>query len=74
MSAKGFISFLAGAAIGAVAVWLATSDEGREKVEELKKKASETLDGLEGKVEELKAKAEAQAKAAVDAVEEKLGK
>ena len=74
MSAKGFISFLAGAAIGAVAVWLATSDEGREKVEELKKKASETLEGLEGKVEDLKAKAEAQAKAAVDAVEEKLGK
>ena len=52
MSAKGLFSFLAGAAIGAAAIWLATTDEGRAKVDEFKKKASEGIDSVKNKVSE----------------------
>lgn len=74
MSTKGFLAFIAGVAAGAAAIWLTKTDEGREKVDEIKKKAAEGLEELENKVEDLKGKAEATAKAAVETVEEKLGK
>ena len=74
MSTKGLFAFLAGAAAGAAAIWLMNTDEGRAKAEEIKKKASAGLEELENKVEDLKEKAEATAKAAVETVEEKLGK
>ena len=71
---KKLIAFLAGAAVGAAAIWLTTTEEGKAKVEEIKKKAAEGLDSLEATVGDLKDKAEASVKAAVDTVEEKLGK
>lgn len=74
MSTKGLFAFIAGVAAGAAAVWLTKTDEGREKVDEIKKKAAEGLEELENKVEDLKGKAEATAKAAVETMEEKLGK
>lgn len=74
MSAKGLFAFIAGAAAGAAAIWLLNTDEGREKVEEIKKKAAAGLEEIENKMEDLKGKAEATAKAAVDTVEEKLKK
>jgi hypothetical protein len=74
MSAKGLFAFIAGAAAGAAAIWLLKTDEGREKAEEIKKKAASGLEELENAVENLKDKAEATAKAAVETVEEKLGK
>jgi ElaB/YqjD/DUF883 family membrane-anchored ribosome-binding protein len=74
MSTKGFLAFLAGAAAGAAAIWLAKTDEGREKIDQLKKKAASGLDELENAVENFKDKAEATAKAAVETVEEKVGK
>jgi ElaB/YqjD/DUF883 family membrane-anchored ribosome-binding protein len=74
MSTKGFLAFLAGAAAGAAAIWLAKTDEGRETIDQLKKKAASGLDELENAVENFKDKAEATAKAAVETVEEKVGK
>lgn len=74
MSTKGFLAFLAGAAAGAAAIWLTKTDEGREKIDQLKKKAASGLDELENAVENFKDKAEATAKAAVETVEEKVGK
>lgn len=74
MSTKGFLAFLAGAAAGAAAIWLAKTDEGREKIDQLKKKAASGLDELENAVENFKDKAEATAKAAVETVEEKVVK
>ena len=74
MSAKGLFAFIAGAAAGAAAIWLLKTDEGREKAEEIKKKAAAGLEELENAGENLKDKAEATAKAAVETVEEKLGK
>lgn len=74
MSTKGILAFLAGAAAGAAAIWLTKTDEGREKIDQLKKKAASGLDELENAVENFKDKAEATAKAAVETVEEKVGK
>lgn len=74
MSAKGLFAFIAGAAAGAAAIWLLNTEEGREKVDEIKKKAAAGLEEIENKMEDLKGKAEATAKAAVDTVEEKLKK
>ena len=74
MSAKGLFAFIAGAAAGAAAIWLLKTEEGRQKAEEIKQKAAAGLDNLENAVGDLKNKAEAKAKAAVEAVEEKLGK
>lgn len=74
MSTKGFFAFLAGAAAGAAAIWLTKTEEGREKVDQIKKKAASGLNELENAVEDFKDKAEATAKAAVETVEEKLGK
>jgi len=74
MSTKGFFAFLVGAAAGAAAIWLTKTDEGREKVEQIKKKAASGLEEIENAVEDFKGKAEATAKAAVETVEEKLGK
>ena len=74
MSVKSLFSFIAGAAAGAAVVWLMSTDEGRAKAEEIKKKAAEGLDEIENAVENLKSKAEATAKSAMETVEEKLGK
>lgn len=74
MSAKGLFAFIAGAAAGATAYWFLKTDEGRAKVEEIKKKAASGIEEIENAVEDLKGKAEAKAKAAVETVEEKLGK
>lgn len=74
MNAKGLFSFIAGAAAGAAVIWLLKTEEGQQKAEEIKQKAAAGLDGLENAVGDLKNKAEATAKAAVEAVEEKLGK
>lgn len=74
MSAKGLFAFIAGAAAGAAAIWLLKTEEGQKKAEEIKQKAAAGLDDLENAVGDLKNKAEAKAKAAVEAVEEKLGK
>jgi len=74
MSAKGLFAFIAGAAAGAAAIWLLKTEEGQQKAEEIKQKAAAGLDELENAVGDLKNKAEAKAKAAVEAVEEKLGK
>ena len=74
MSVKSLFSFLAGAAAGAAAIWLLTTEEGREKTEEIKKKAAEGIEELENAVENLKNKAEAGAKAAAKKVEDTLGK
>lgn len=74
MSANHFFSFLVGAAAGAAVAWLLTSEKGQETAAELKSKAAAGLDQLENAVEDFKAKAEATAKAAVDTVEEAVGK
>jgi gas vesicle protein len=74
MSAKSFFSFLMGAAAGAAVAWLLTSEEGKQTAAELKAKAAAGLDQLENAVEDIKAKAEVKAKAAVETVEEALGK
>ncbi len=74
MNMNKFLAFLAGAAAGAAIVWLTTTEEGKEKVEEIKKKATQGLDDLENAVGNLKDKAEASAKAAVETVEEAINK
>lgn len=74
MSSNNFFTFLVGAAAGAAVAWMLTSEKGKETAEELRRKAAEGLGELENKVEDLKAKAEATAKAAVETVEEAVGK
>ena len=74
MSANHFFSFLVGAAAGATVAWLLTSEKGQETVAEIKEKASAGLDQLENAVDDFKPKAGAKAKAAVESVEEALGK
>ena len=72
MSVKSLFSFIAGAAAGAAVVWLMSTDEGRAKAEEIKKKAAEGLDEIENAIKDFKAKAEAKFKAAEETVAEKV--
>lgn len=52
MSIKGLFTFIAGAAAGAAAIWLMTTDEGRAKTEEIKKKAAEGFESIKKKTAE----------------------
>ena len=74
MSSNHFFSFIVGAAAGAAVAWLLTSEKGQETAAELKEKASAGLDQLGNAVEDFKAKAEAKARAAVETVEEAVGR
>ena len=74
MSTNHFFTFLAGAATGAAVAWLLSSEKGRETTENIRRRAAEGLDQLENAVEDFKAKASAAAKAAVETVEEAVGK
>lgn len=74
MSASKFFSFLVGAAAGAAAAWLFTSEKGKETVADIKEKATAGFDQLENAMEDFKDKAKATAKAAVETIEEAVEK
>ena len=68
MSFKSTFSFIIGAAAGAAAVWLLTSEKGREKTSEFRQKAAEGFDTVKNKAKEVKA----EVISAVETIEEKV--
>ncbi len=56
MKKNGWLTFIAGAAVGAGITWLFTSKEGKEMVQKMKEKGNDLKDIAEKEFEALKEK------------------